>query len=282
MSEPRQDLWEAISFFEKIVETMPDDRVSLEFLAGAYEQTGDANRARATWTQLATVILSSGETEGAQTVRQHLTDYADDPEISTLIARLDALVDGTSGPSSPPRASSTKRSHEAHPVQRHDISLDPAQLRMAAAFEEVNLAWTLHEQGVIEEQDYEQMTIDLTEGVASLGDGPVSALLDLHRQQPEKTDSAVLFLAERYALPPIRLDAFEISEEIRALLPPIFACIRGAFPFARLGRHVMVAVLNPADVKLRAEIEALTGGPCTFYLAHPERLDTVLERFPLA
>ena len=40
MEEPQRNISEAIAFFEQMLQTLPGDRTSLEFLTVAYEQTG--------------------------------------------------------------------------------------------------------------------------------------------------------------------------------------------------------------------------------------------------
>ena len=105
----------------------------------------------------------------------------------------------------------------------------------------------------------------------------LSARLD---RAPE-LNQAVELLAGQYPLVPLRLDLFDIPEEVRMLLPLLYVRIRGAFPFARLGHSLQVALLNPADGKLQEEVEALAGMPCTFFLAHPAHVGGALAAYPI-
>ena len=53
-------LFEAIGFFEKMLQTMPDDRTSLEFLAVAYEQAGEQDKQIKTLIKLSETLLKEG------------------------------------------------------------------------------------------------------------------------------------------------------------------------------------------------------------------------------
>jgi hypothetical protein len=277
MSEPHENVREAISFFEKMLQSMPDDRVSLEFLAGAYEQTGRQDKARAAWKQLAQGVLRARDDDQARSVRPRLEPYLGDPDLAKLATRLDALLGESPALSSESPIMRLGGTRPAAPA----AVMEPAQLHMAAAFEEVNLAWLLHEKGFLDATEYESLTVELTEGSTDVPKEPVSALCGLQRLHPDACDAAVLVLADMFAIVPLRLDAFEIDPAVLAVLPAVFVRIKGTIPFAKLGRTLLVALLNPADRKLRAEVEALAGMPCTFYLAHPANLATALGAFPV-
>lgn len=270
MDKKQTEILEAITFFEQMLQTMPDDRVSLEFLGGAYEQVGDRAKALSAWMRLADEILQAADVEQARAVRPRLTAYLDDPELAMKAARIESLI----GVSVAPHAAASEPARSAPTAA--DISLKPAQLRMSAAFEEVNLAWLLHERGFLNAAEYEQLTVEMTEGGAEVPELPVSSLLGLHQLHPDKTEAALALLAGLHLLAPLRLDLFEIPEDVKTLLPVLYVRIRGAFPFARQGHSLLVALLNPADAKLKEEVEALAGMPCTFFLAHPAHLEGVL------
>lgn len=276
MEQDRKDILEAIAFFEQILQTMPDDLVSLEFLGDAYEQVGEEDKARRSWKQLAQCVLKEFEVEHARSIRPRLAPYLDDQEVAMSASRLDALI----------READTRKHSMVTPAQgvgptKLSVNLKPAQLRMAAAFEEVNLAWLLHENGFLDAVEYEDLTADMTEGGAGIPDFPVSSLLGLHRLHPDKTDAALALLHTLHHLVPLRLDLFQFTDEVKALLPIPFVRVRGAFPFAKLGSTAIVALLNPADEKLREEVEALAGCPCLFFLAHPAHLDAAWSAYPI-
>ena len=45
-SKEESEIWDAIGAFEKIIEALPNDHISIEALAVAYEQVGDHDRAK--------------------------------------------------------------------------------------------------------------------------------------------------------------------------------------------------------------------------------------------
>ena len=57
MSDDNAKLYEGIAYFEKMLKLMPGDRTTLEFLSVAYEQVGDAEKARVSLIQLASTLL---------------------------------------------------------------------------------------------------------------------------------------------------------------------------------------------------------------------------------
>ncbi len=52
MADVDPKMAEAIAFFEQMLQTMPGDRTSLEFLSVAYEQTGQSEKQRECLIQL--------------------------------------------------------------------------------------------------------------------------------------------------------------------------------------------------------------------------------------
>ena len=70
------ELWNAIAAFEKILEALPNDRVSLETLVGAYEKIGDYARSLEFAFRLTRVLekVNTG-------MFQKATDDADYPDI---------------------------------------------------------------------------------------------------------------------------------------------------------------------------------------------------------
>ena len=67
---------------------------------------------------------------------------------------------------------------------------------------------------------------------------------------------------------------FNASRDLVAKFPAATLRIRGAVPFAVLGKAALVAVLNPADESLRAELSAAM--PCRFYIAEAGAVESAL------
>ena len=66
--------------------------------------------------------------------------------------------------------------------------------------------------------------------------------------------------------------------ELAHLLPEAFMVGRGAIVFEMLGREYLVAVLNPFNQSLRADVQQLCGRPCHFYLTKASEFDNALAR----
>jgi hypothetical protein len=78
------------------------------------------------------------------------------------------------------------------------------------------------------------------------------------------------------------LSLFDVQAATFGLLPPDFIVRYGAMPFELMGREVLVAVMNPYDSRLQAQVENATGKPCHFYLTPPKEFDAVVEKLTKA
>ena len=65
-------LKEGVEYFEQMLKVMPDDRTTLEFLAVAYPQLGELDKAEATVAALARVLLKEGDIESASALLPRL------------------------------------------------------------------------------------------------------------------------------------------------------------------------------------------------------------------
>ena len=54
-------LEEGIKYFEQMLQLMPDDRVTLEFLAVAYDQLGEVEKGKKAVVSLANLLLKQGD-----------------------------------------------------------------------------------------------------------------------------------------------------------------------------------------------------------------------------
>ena len=83
---------EAVSFFEQILQTMPEDRVALEVLSQAYEQAGDAAKACDLLARLARVIERDGDVDAAKALRSRLAMYAGTGDADAALEQLAAFL----------------------------------------------------------------------------------------------------------------------------------------------------------------------------------------------
>ena len=252
-------LKEGIAYFEEMLRVMPDDRTTLEFLAVAYPQLGEGEKAGRALAALARVLLKEGDLESA----------------SALLPRLEACaLDEAKAAAVKVRVATAPRpdlSPEAAPTAD---ALAGASVATACALEAA-LADDLGEAGVAE----------TLRGLPSDGgEAPrlVSALALLAHDRPDDCEKAIAKLADRYGTPPVPLEAFEPDAALAAKFPEALVRTRGVVPFARVGTTALVAFLSPQDAALRRTVaEALAPGAVRFFLADPLAVEKALARlFP--
>lgn len=276
-SHQRADLesqvWSAIASFEQIVETIPNDRVSLEALSHAYEQVGDLSRARDYLTRLASVVIEENDREAAEFLRERFLRFsATDPIAKDAGARIEAFL------------------NEGQPQGRQfDLSAEPSaavempkedesESRHAQVASELSFAWTLFQAGELSQEDYALVAQDL--GVISANSGlvTVSMLHALHDRGNRSLDRIMAFAARDSGVPIVSLALFEISETAVGLLPRDFIIRYGVMPFELMGSDVLVVVLNPYNKALRQKAQALLERRCHFFMTPPVDFDLAVER----
>ena len=146
----------------------------------------------------------------------------------------------------------------------------------AAVLAESALVDELVEGGVISEEDAGHVKAQIeatpTAGQMFL----VSALQILEKENSTALEKCMAYLADRHGTPPVPLAAFDLPKNFLTAFPSILLRIHGAVPFAAVGKDALVAVLNPADDSLRAQLSAVM--PCRFYLAMPSSVEAALAK----
>lgn len=274
--ELENQVWAAISAFEQIVQAMPDDRVSLEALSHAYEQVGDLSRARDYLVRLAKIVLEEQDREAAELLRERLARYAaSDPGASDIERRIDEwLAAGV------PKGNVLNI--EAEPEAQPAPPLDDAERRSAHVTAEMSFAWTLFQKGELTQEEYAQVAQDLSEISASQKAVTVSVLHVLSDRGNRNIDRVIAFASRDSGMPVLPLSLFDVQAATFGLLPPDFIVRYGIMPFELMGREVLVAVMNPYDNRLQAQVESATGKRCHFYLTPPKEFDAVVERLTKA
>ena len=277
-----EEVWNAILACEQILEAMPNDRHSLSTLSNAYEQVGDIVRSKEYMMRLAEVVIDENDQSTATDVRTRLLNFADDPKAQELMTALDALVPidvvTLAQESTPPTA--TIEPVAVDPSARPPVA---AKTRGSGGHdpnltEEIALAWTLQQAQVLSDDEYSNVVDDLTR--LSSGDAlvTVSVFHVLQDRQSGSLEKALNTAASNSGCPIIALSNFQITQNVALLLPMDFMISRGVVPYEVMGKHVLVALLNPHDKKLRIDVEAAIGRPCFFYLVAPAEFDKALGR----
>ena len=240
-------LKEGVEYFEQMLKVMPDDRTTLEFLAVAYPQLGEIDKAEDAVASLARVLLKEGDVESASALLPRLEECAS-PAAKAMILKVRAAI--------APRPELTPETA-------------PGGLVAEATESEAKLAEELGEASVAE-----QLRAQPDNGRLFL----VSALSVLEKENPSACEKALATLADKYGEPPVPLDAFEPERGLLQKLPDELVRIRGVVPFARLGDLALVATLSPHDAALKKDVAAALGMKTNFFLAEPRLVEAALQK----
>lgn len=271
-------IWNAIAAFEQIVETIPDDRVSLEALSHAYEQVGDLARARDYLVRLAHVVAAENDRESAALLRERLAQHADDPRIRDASQRLDTLL--AAGKPVREFEITEQGGQPALPQTQEDSrqKTSEAEQRGTHVAAELAFAWSLFDAKQLNQEEYAQVAQDLSEISASQVPVTVSVLHVLHDRNHRNLDNIIAYAARESGLPVIPLALFDVQDSCFELLPRGVIVRYGAMVFDLMSKDALVVVLNPFNKELQAETERICGRRCRFFLTTPANFDAVVEK----
>ena len=241
-------LKEGVAYFEQMLKVMPDDRTTLEFLAVAYPQMGELDKAEEAVASLARVLLKEGDVESATALLPRLEECSSD-SAKAMVLKVRAAI--------APRPELTPETPT------------PMGLVATAAESEAKLAAELGEAATAE-----QLKALPDNGRFLL----VSALSSLEKEKPEACEKALATLADKYAMPPVPLDACEPDKALLKKLPEELVRVRGIVPFARLGDLSLVVTLSPHDAHLLKAVTDALDKKVRFYLAEPRLVEAALQK----
>jgi tetratricopeptide (TPR) repeat protein len=268
VDEARANILRAIEAFEQIVEVMPDDVTSLEALCHAYEQLGDAAKARKHLLALARAQLAQDDVGAlAGLVDRLQTHVPESTEATGLLQEVEARIKATSTPTAPAPAVG-----EASGAPSRDV---PSAFNMAEA---LAYAWRLFEAKELTDAEYAKVIHDLTEMSVSAAMTTFSVLHVLEGMGHKGLDRVMNFMAKDCGTPVIALSCFDIRREAATLLPMDFMLRRGVLVFEGLGRDLLAATVNPYEKGLPTEVQALTGRRCHVFLTLPSEFDAAMNR----
>ena len=262
--EPKFDarLAEGVAYFEQMLQLMPEDRVTLEFLVVAYEQLGRHEDGQKALVSLAKILIKEHDTAALEGLLPRLEE-SDYPEARALSLKVKMIV--APAPDLTPEV--PKEMTESEIVEAASA---------AAVLAESALVDELVDGGIISEEDagHIKAQIEATPTVGQMF--LVSALQILEKENSTTLEKCMAYLADRHGTPPVPLAAFDPPKSFLTAFPSIPLRIHGAVPFASIGKDALVAVLNPADEALRAGLSAVM--PCRFYLAMPSSVEAALAK----
>ncbi|MCA1809805.1 MAG: hypothetical protein ABR497_11670 [Kiritimatiellia bacterium] len=259
-SDSEEEIWNAIAAFEKILEAMPNNRISLETLADAYEKVGDRTRAQDYLLRLANVLVEEQDEDAAHDLLGKLNACDQtDPQVSEIIERIERIE--------PEKVRAVILDDQKPPMRR--------SVNIAA---EISFAWNLLQAGKLPQEEYSNIVHDLSENSAKTTGSPISTLHVLHDRNYPGLSEIMGFTSESCNIPIISLSNFDLPDDIGRLLPLDFVIQRGALIFETMGTDSLVAIMNPYDDQLSMDIEGITGKPCFLYLVAPYDFDNALNK----
>ena len=260
-----QKLAEGIAYFEQMLQAMPEDRTTLEFLSVAYAQAGDQEKCRNALISLANVLLKEKDFESATRIAERLETFDDDlAKITALKVKAAAAPEPTLTPETP----------SAETIAADNTVLAIREGKAA----ETALVIDLLSRRAIDEKTAESLSKHIEDLPESSIPFLVSALAFLEKENMSLAEECAAHLADSTGCPPVPLGSFDVPKKLCALLPEALVKVRGAVPFAELGDVLLVALPNPADEKLRHKVEEASGKQCRFFLSPPGAAEPVIEK----
>ena len=87
------------------------------------------------------------------------------------------------------------------------------------------------------------------------------------------------FLSERFGVPALDLEEFEVDPDVLKLLPDEFAWERQALPINRAGATLVLALANPCNITVIADVEFITGYRVEVVVARESALQGAIARY---
>lgn len=251
----------AVAGFEKILEAMPNDRVTLEALADAYDQLGEPARAKEYYLRLARVLVQEGEEDAAQDVLDKLMHIAPgDPEVSKVREEIENI-----------------KPDKIMADVFEEVQAE-ARPRAANISDEIAFAWHLLEAGKLNKDEYAAIVHDLSENSTKTSGIPVSTLHVLSDKGASNILEIMAFVSNDRGIPIISLNNFEFLPSTASILPLDFMIQRKVLVFDMMGKDALAAILNPYDAALQSDFLQISGMEGHFFLVLPIEFDNFLER----
>lgn len=254
-----QRVMHSISMLKQILEVIPHDIEAMEAIYRAYRNIGDDDNAFAYLKRLVDMSIEDRDTGAFGFIRDELKDYADKQPgiVSFLQERMDVY-----------------ESLEEGELLEEEVDLPNEQ----DLGDEFGLVWRLYEEGQLDQEEYLSVLHDLMDISGRDMDVPGSMLHVLNDRGFVQMKRIMNYLSDRSGVPCISLSNFKVSEDVIGILPYKYRAHKGALPFGRLGKDLMVAVLNPFNHRLEEEIETVSGQRCHTFLVEPSDYDLALDR----
>lgn len=268
------ELQEAIAAFEQVLDLMPDDVPTIEALVHSCSLLPDNDRLRVYLVRLATLYVQQARWADARALVPKLQEQA--AASDEAAALLEEILGQPA--EAEPRAKDLPRSKPAEAIAE-PATEDSPKSRQQVLQAELAFAWQLHDRQWLTPDEYAQMIQALTDLSARAETGSTVSLLHmLAAREYARMDHLLSSIALDARIPLIPLSRFETQPATAALLSPLFVRTMGAAAFDRIGTETLVAVLNPYNDRLRADVSVRTGHRCHFYLTSAAEFDRWADR----
>jgi tetratricopeptide (TPR) repeat protein len=268
------ELWSAISSLELILDVMPEDKTSLQALAGAYVDIGDISKAVKLKARLGQLCLNSKSMSEASEIFEELVDLRDhDEDVKEFLERYESMKDVVQEEDAD---SSSEVSEQGAKVDSDNYDFADLDNPFDIS-KEISLAWEIFQKKFMSEEEYSMIVRDLTDMTISQSVITVSTLHAIQSRGYKTIESIIAYLGSTYNAPFVNVSSFSISEDALSLLPVRLMIKYGILPFDFLGdKALLLAVMNPADKKLLGKIEKILNKKCFIYTTYPHEFDQIL------
>lgn len=272
MTDKMNKLREGIVYFEQVLQMMPEDRPTLEFLSIAYKQTGQEDAYRRTLLSLADVLITERDYESARALLANL-ESEKDPQLQAVSLRLRAMLGTVAG-----GVPSVGAFETTPQLEEITLSIEGA-LQTESALIDKWVTW-----GIISSDQASTLKDQLRALAATSDLSLISALSILEKEGTTESEFsafaevALARVADESHAPPLAIETIESVYSMAKELPEGLVRRRGVLLFGSVAGERLVAIANPLDENLKRLVAAKLGAPCHFYLALPQSLAIVLSR----
>ncbi|MDA3923566.1 MAG: hypothetical protein PF904_02570 [Kiritimatiellae bacterium] len=275
---------EAIEFFETMLESMPGDRTSLEFLVVAYEQVGALDKRCRCLIDLVDTLIKEGELNDAKMIAGHLKVFSEDSDAQAAVARLNKACElqALSQKKELPYEGAALEKQGDGSLNVPDPVIEVHVYSRAALSAEMDLVWMLKDNEILPPEICEELIRALSEYPVTENPQLISAMSFLDDAHPEWTEKVMCQLQKSSNMPAIPLELFDCEGGVLSAITSAYIKVRGVIPFAMMADEFLVGVMNPLDKALQEDLTARLGAKCHFFLVHPRIVqDVLVNKFDL-
>lgn len=160
---------------------------------------------------------------------------------------------------------------------KNTVHLDQRKLYKVDLIPELLLSQHLLRSHQISDPEYYILVNDLCTYSNQALSFPNTVLGVLRKRELPHEQAFIEFLTRDSGVPYIDLKLVNPTQEQISLLGPEFILVRGAVPFGEVANEPLIAVLDPFNLQLRDDVEALIQRPCHYFQAEPKGFAHLLE-----